>query len=931
MIAYIPVKKLLFLCLITLILMPLSVFASSNLGDTGKIAGRVVDANTGEALIGVNVILSTNGEDTVQGTVTDADGYYTMIQIKPGTYQVIFSYIGYQTQRTQDVKVIVDRTTTINANLQEAVIEGEEILVTAERPLIEFDRTTTTSVVDSDQLDALPVIGINEVIDLQAGVVDGHFRGGRIGEVSYMVNGVPINNAYTNTAAFTVEQNMIESLEVISGVFNAEYGQALSGVVNIVTKDVPSAWTGSFLGYTGSIVSNRELEFVERTAPAGNGLTADDFTPTFVSYTDAASLTGRQDAQINLGGPIIKDKLGLRFTGRFFYNEGDAIGRRLFLPADSSQNLNSGRDPSTWILQSTGDQSFIPSRSWRYSFNTGLVYDILPRLQFNYNLFWQQSKFRGYSQNRKYVPDGNNWNYGFSATHIGGLRWTITNNSFATVSYSFLHDRSQSELYDLPADFEATGQLDDRYVSPQLGSLAGTNGLATGGNDLFSNNLLTQTQTIVADYTSQVNRTHQIKIGASARLHNLDNGSYNIEVSSRTGFDAVPSLERFGRDTLQTKPIEFAAYAQDKMEFGNLIINAGVRLDYFNPRFEIPIDWSQAGEELIPDLDNPGEFLVNRQDAPIRWQVSPRLGIAFPISTSGVIRFSAGLFFQVPPFQRLYLNPEYEVNPAAGSNSFGNAGIDPERTLTFEIGVQQGITEEIGVEFTMFSKDVRNLVGQQVNRDVETTNFAIRFINRDVGTIRGATLSLFQRPVGILSWDLDYTLQFAEGTSSNPEEAFLRFSSGLEEVLGLVRLNWDRRHVLTNSITVTPDNGLSINLINRFQTGTPYTTVRNFIRSFIDNNGIKPTSFTTDMRLFYKPTFLKFSPELFLQVDNVFDTDAHVNVFNDTGRGDESVSLEQFRRSNTQVGGVNSLDEFFFNYGNFTAPRRITVGLKVDF
>ncbi|MEM7284235.1 MAG: TonB-dependent receptor, partial [Pseudomonadota bacterium] len=661
------------------------------------------------------------------------------------------------------------------------------------------------------------------------------------------------------------------------------------------------------------------------------GLTAEDFAPTFVKYTEAADIVGRQDVQLNFGGPLLKNKLGLRFTGRFFYDEGSAVGRRLFSPADSSQNLNSGGDPSNWIIQSTGDQSFVPSRAWRYSFNTSLVYNINSKLQFDYNLFWQQSRGKGYSQNRKYVPDGNNWNYGFSATHIAGLRWTITNNSFATVSYSFLHDRSRSELYDVPGDFASTGILDDRYVSPQLGSLAGTNGLATGGNDLFSNNLLTQTQSIVADFTAQVNRVHQIKIGASARLHDLNNGSYGIEVSSRTGFQPVPAIDRFARDTLLTKPLEMAAYIQDKMEFGNLIVNAGVRLDYFDPNFDIPIDWTQAGEEQIPDLDNPGQFINNRTDADIRWQISPRIGIAFPISESGVIRFSSGLFFQIPPFQRLYLNPEYEVNPGATSNAFGNAGIDPERTLTFEIGVQQGITEDIGVEFTMFSKDVRNLVGQQINRDVETTNFSVRFINRDVGTVRGATLSIFQRPIGMLSWDLDYTLQFAEGTASDPGEAFLRFSSGLDEVLGLVRLNWDRRHVLTNSITVAPENGLAVTFINRFQTGTPYTTIRNFIRSYIDNNGVKPTSFTTDMRLFYRPKFLKFSPELFLQVDNLFDTRAHVNVYNDTGRGDESVSLEQFRRSGTQVGGVNSLDEFFFNYGNFTPPRRITLGLRFEF
>ena len=904
------------------VLMPVSLLA----GTTGNIAGRVVDAQTGEPLVGVNIVLPATG----QGTVTDADGYYKIIKIKPGTYEVVISYIGFQTQRVQNVKVVVDKTTTIDAELAEAVIEGEEIVVTAERPLIEFDRTTTTSVVDSEQLDVLPVVGIEEVIDLQAGVVDGHFRGGRIGEVSYMVNGVPINNAYSNTAAFTVEQNMVESLEVISGVFNAEYGQALSGVVNIVTKDVPLEWSASFLGYAGSIVSNRKVEFVERIAEPGGALTADDFASRQYSYLDFANILGRQDAQVSIGGPLIKDRLGFRVTGRYFYNESQATGRRLFAPSDSSQNLNAGQGRDTWVIESTGDQAFVPATLDRFSLNGSMVFNVTKNVQLDYNVFLQQSESNPYNQSRKYVPDGNNATIGNSQTHIAGLRWTITNNSFANLSYSFLEDNNLSRLYEVPADFDQTGVLDNRYVSPQLGALVGPNAFVTGGNDLGTTDLRTRSHGIVADFTAQINRVHQMKIGASARLHDLDNGSYGIEVSSRTGFLPVPALDRYQRDTLQTDPYEFAAYIQDKMEFDNLIVNAGLRLDYFNPNFLIPVDWTQAGDEEIPDLDNPGQTLSNRQEADPRWQLSPRFGIAFPISTNGVIRFSAGLFFQIPPFSSLYLNPEYEVNPAAGSNAFGNAGIDPERTLTFEIGLQQGITDALGLEFTMFSKDVRNLLGQEVRRDVETTNFFVRFINRDVGTIRGATLSLFQRPMGPLSWDIDYTLQFAEGTASNPNEAFVRFASGLEDVLGLVRLNWDRRHVLTNSITFDPGNGFSTTVINRFQTGTPYTTVRDFIRSYIDNNGTKPTSFTSDLRLYYRPAFLKGGPQLFLQIDNLFDTRAHENVYSDTGRGDESVAQEMFRRSGTDVGGVNSLDEFYYSYFNFTPPRRVSIGLRLE-
>src|SRR5690606_19616539 len=119
---------------------------------------------------------------------------------------------------------------------------------------------------------------------------------------------------------------------------------------------------------------------------------------------------------------------------------------------------------------------------------------------------------------------------------------------------------------------------------------------------------------------------------------------------------------------------------------------------------------------------------------------------------------------------------------------------DPERTLQFEIGLQQGLTESLGLELTVFSKDIRNLVGVEVARSARGVTF-VRVMNQDVGTARGITLSLFQRPVGPISWDLDYTLQYASGTSSDPDEAFQRWQRQEDPILSLVRLDWDRRHV----------------------------------------------------------------------------------------------------------------------------------------
>ena len=888
-------------------------------GPTGKIAGRVTDADTGEPLPGVNVVIS----GTIQGTSSDVEGYYFILNVAPGTYAVQASFIGFATVTVENVKVVQDNTTTVDFTLREEVIQGEEVIVVAERPIVEMDRTTTTAVVDGEQLAALPITNIGDAINLQAGVVDGHFRGGRIGEVAYLVNGVPINNAFSQTASFDVEQNMVSSLEVISGVFNAEYGQALSGVVNIVTKDLPDRWAGSFLSYTGAIVSNRKIEFLNRTTEPGFFLAPSDFVSERYSYTEAAAFPNIFDAQASLGGPILRNRLGLQASVRYLRDHSHFIGRDLFSPSDSSSNLNTGLPPGTWLVESTGDGNFTPrNNTERLSVNGTFGFQVTPKFKIDYNFFFQGGTFNPFSHFRKYVPDGINRVEFLNQTHIAGLRWTVDNRSFASLSYSYLHDKTDVRLYEDPTDL--------RYQSSQLSSLQGQFAFAVGGNDLNTSDQLTATHSIVGDYTRQVDRVHLVKTGFLLRLHTLDNRDFGIEKSFRTGNLPQPSPDMWSDNSLKTSPREFSAYIQDKMEFTGLIANVGLRFDYFDPDYLIPMDWQQANLTEIPDPADPSTSISNRQETPSEYQFSPRLGIAFPISSTGVMRFSAGLFFQVPAFSILYSNPEYEINPISSSNSFGNPNLKPERTLSFEVGLQQGLTDDIGLELTIFSKDVRNLTGQDILRN-PNGDFAIRWINRDFGTIRGMTFSLFQRPGGRLNWTLDYTLQFAEGTSSSPGEAFGRQQSGLEAILSLVRLDWDRRHVLNNTITVNPVKGLNLTFINRLQSGTPYTTIRDLIVSNLKNNAARPLTYGTDVRAYYKPPFLRPNIQLFLQIQNLFDVEQEVNVYSDTGRADESVELERLRRTGGEVGGLNTIDEWFYRQEFFGAPRRISLGLNYRF
>lgn len=901
----------------------LTSFVFADFGTKGKIAGTVID-EFGETLIGVQVYI----DGTTKGTLTDVDGKYTIINLDPGTYTVVFSYIGFATTRVEKVQVIVDKTTEVNVTLREEVIEGQEIVVTAERPIVEKDRTTTTSYISSEQLEALPLVSINEAINQTAGVVDGHFRGGRTGEVSYLVNGVPINNAFNNGASFDVEQNMVSSLEVISGVFNAEYGQALSGVVNIVTKGVSPEWSGNFLGYAGRIVSNRELEFVTRNTDQKLFLTGDDFSNEKFTYSEVAPAIGDQDYQVSLGGPVIKDKLSIQTTLRYVKFDGHLIGRDLFRPSDvQSANVRTGDDPSTWLIQASGDGDFESlNRQERLSVNSSFVYEINSRLKFDYNLFYQFGDGRNYDQGYKYNPNGINNYYFSNQTHIAGLRLSMGDNAFANLSYSFLNDQSESYLYD---DVTASGDLDERYVPADFSSQQGADAFLMGGNYLNSSQEITKTHTIVADYTNQINNIVLWKSGVSTRFHRLDNENFGISVNLATG-RAFRSTNDVLNNDLEVSPWEAAAYSQVKLEFDQLIVNAGLRFDYFEPDFVVPRDYTQFHLETIPDPDNPGSEISNRIQADPTYQLSPRLGVAFPISETGVMRFSAGLFFQTPQLNLLYVNNEFDRSQSAAAYTLGNANLEPERTLQFEIGLQQGLTETMGLDLTVFSKDVRELAGQTVVRG--NTGVPVgRLDNIDYGTVKGVTLSLYERGTGQLSWTLDYTLQFASGSASDPGERFNRFVNNAEDIITINRLNWDRRNVLNNSITWVSKFGLTLSAINSLQSGSPYTSERDQITSLIPNNLDTPTWFNSDVRAYYKPPAISHNVEFFVQVDNLFDSNPHFGIYNDTGLANESTDLWRLQNSVGRPGGLNTYEEFYLDPSRRGAPRSVKIGLSYNF
>ncbi|MBP7543695.1 MAG: TonB-dependent receptor, partial [Ignavibacteriaceae bacterium] len=215
-------------------------------GITGKLAGRVTDAITGEPLIAATIMI----EGTKLGASTDKDGRFTILNVPPGVFTLKITYVGYEHLSVEGVKIVVDQTTTMDFKLKPQSMTTDEVVVTANTPLIQKDLTSSISVVGRDEIELLPVGNFTDLLSLQAGVVGSgsnlHIRGGRSNEVAYMIDGIYVTDPLLGGLATQINNDAIQEMSLLSGTFNAEYGNALSGIVNIVTRDGSDKFSGKF-------------------------------------------------------------------------------------------------------------------------------------------------------------------------------------------------------------------------------------------------------------------------------------------------------------------------------------------------------------------------------------------------------------------------------------------------------------------------------------------------------------------------------------------------------------------------------------------------------------------------------------------------------------------------------------------------------------
>ena len=213
---------------------------------TGKISGVITAEETASPLANVTVTLV--GTSTT--TTTNRAGYYVMTNLPPGSYDVKVEITGYATETVAETKVLAGLTTTLDFTLKSAAVQLEGITVTAVKPLIKRDVTQTTRIIESDDIEAMPRDTVNGILQTLPGVAvlnstgSTHVRGGRSMEIRYLIDGIPINNPISRSLGLSIGTNSLEQMEVITGGFNAEHGDAQSGIVNLITKVGTNKFSG---------------------------------------------------------------------------------------------------------------------------------------------------------------------------------------------------------------------------------------------------------------------------------------------------------------------------------------------------------------------------------------------------------------------------------------------------------------------------------------------------------------------------------------------------------------------------------------------------------------------------------------------------------------------------------------------------------------
>ncbi|MDQ3021981.1 MAG: TonB-dependent receptor [Bacteroidota bacterium] len=936
-------------------------FGLDKQGTTGKITGKVIDAKDKAPLIGATIKV----EGTNSGAVTDDNGEFTILNMDVGTYSVTASYIGYDPQTTTDVKVSADLTTTVNFSLKVAgsEITTDEIEIVGKRNAISPDGSG--KIIGQEFIDNSGLRGIENIAATTAGVVQDenganiNIRGGRDNETAIIIDGVVTNNPLDGTSTSFVSNSVLEELAVLTGGFSAEYGNVMSGVINVTTKGGTDKFSGSIEGITDEFVSNNVSQ-------------------------------GYNVYNASLGGPLIPTKKLSKFAN--FYG---GFERDFSLVANPS-----------WI----SDQLEIPNNVLpnntlqRWSGNGKLNIDLqelnkkLP-IQLKFGMSLANTDRTGYLQayymfnsarNAKIVEDNNQY-YGKINHQVNSKLFYELQFNYFDASYSEADPQFGSSIYSYGDPNKVQGLtipggqigLDEYNVFAKYNRVRNYYEQSAVSYWSTTLNLTTQLKSNEIKFGGQylyntiryidLRPVGMYNLAGKSPQEQLDGFNGGIALANYYGYAPVYNSATGLLDIVENDdgfdgskhPIVASLYLQDKVEFKDFTLNAGLRWDY--------LDANSWGVKDLTNIAGPNGVLGPDdfvESTTATTKLSPRIGLSFPVTNNTIFHAQYGNFIQLPSLEFLYNgreNLEYWVNSAGFSGSFGNPNLQPEETIAYELGIKQQVGDKLAVDVTAYYKETEGLIG--IRKYPQLPNQIQVFENNDYGTVRGVDLSLDLRRTNRLSLNIALGVGFASGTGSDPNSASTAAWLGERQPKLTAPLDYDQRY--TGVINAdyrfgTQDvpkgfwgdvlSQFGVNLLYSFNSGRPYSIKSNSSDPFVGtgagasllstiNGANGPWNNRLDLRIDKTIPVWKLDFDVYVYIVNLLNSELVNDVWagsglpGSTGFLDSEPGKTSILSYNNPNGTVpTTSEEYVRRYTlrsrsalNYGPPRQYRFGIRMNF
>ncbi len=964
---------------------------------TGKIKGKITDAKTNEAIIGANIIIL----GTTMGNVTNIDGDYVILNVPAGNYTLKSSYIGYSTTQISNVQVMAGKTVEQNFKLEAEGVEVKTVEIVGTRPLIDKDQSNTSRYATQEEIKNLPTRGVAAAVALvpgvnfqdERGVQRLYIRGGRADEVGFFVEGASVRNVVSGNQITTVIPEALEEFQVQSGGFGAEFGGANSGIVRQTLRSGSNQYKGSL-----------QIE-------------TDNFTDQNKEALGTYSY-GYSNMVGTFGGPLWGDHLKFfvagensfqRDTGVVFWDGFNLSG----LVDDGSAGGTLGDTIPTISLKPGNIPGVFTNR---YTGNGTITWDSYPfTVRFGGTFTWQQNKDNGSPIRR--VFNSRRPGYTDLSSALGSVKFShfLDKNTFyeINVNYSDYREKRYDPIFE------------DEYVKYN-DSLENVRYGITN----FQNYTLSSPQYSVygyvfdypgrpvsayrkqkqsyyggsLDFIKQIGTEHEIKVGASVQYYTVRNYSSvstrgalnffrnNPDIARTAGEERdlqfrrqAGNINAYGYDVYGNEiddgvdgpkhPMFAGIYAQDKIEFADLTVTAGARVDITD------MDDRRIKDPKNPLVD-PGTYNLlpeGLEKVPAYVTVSPRLGFSFPVTERTVFHLQYGKYVQAPQLSVIYSGRGRSALIFGGGNFVSDPigyGIEPQRTTSYEIGFNQQISDFAKFDITGFYKDISGQI--QVDR-VSTSATALVsaynvYTNGDFATTKGLEFSLTVRRTHRMQTTVNYTLSDAQGTGSLNNSAISSVENGDVRPTVISPLSFTQAHRGSINLDYRFEKGdggpimenFGANVLFTFNSGHPYTLSTGSIgqrgpneggiladddprqRSPIESigNSTTPWNFNFDLKLNKTVDIMGYNVDFFVSVLNLLNTKNVVNVYSRTGSAYDDgyltnpdlsgLTVRALGQKYVETYGKISLQHrlhYFDNQGGdlFSSPRQIRFGMRLEF